>query len=397
MCVITSLFLGLIISAEEIVRDRKLLKRESFLNLSWFSYLNSKVMIMFLISAIQTISFILIGNNILEIRGMTFSYWIVLFTTSCFANMLGLNISSAFTSVITIYILIPFILIPQLLFSGVIVKFDRLHKNNISSFEYVPIIGEMMTARWSFEALAVEQFKNNRYEKNFFRYDMEISQNDWYSLFLINALKSDMKECSMLRDSLPNRSIVNDDFSKLNYYLEKLNGLAGFGLINGNWKSLLNVNEFNPDVSKDAGKYLDSLAGQFKQSRKKYFYLRDSVSNSLEAKIGNEGLQKLNNNYYNKQLEIVVLDRLRVEQFVETDKRIIQKFEPGFMKPLSKYGRAQFYAPYKQLGNIKIDTYWFNLMILWIVTIGLYVALYFNLLQKLVTGLGNLRLKNSDK
>ena len=133
MCVITSLFLGLIISAEEIVKDRKILRRESFLNLSWFSYLNSKVMIMFLISAIQTISFILIGNFILEIKGMTLSYWIVLFTTSCFANMLGLNISSAFNSVITIYILIPLILIPQLLFSGVMVKFDRLRSHDQAS------------------------------------------------------------------------------------------------------------------------------------------------------------------------------------------------------------------------------------------------------------------------
>ena len=56
MCVITSLFLGLIMSAEEIVKDRKILKRESFLNLSWFSYLNSKIMIVFTISAIQTLS-----------------------------------------------------------------------------------------------------------------------------------------------------------------------------------------------------------------------------------------------------------------------------------------------------------------------------------------------------
>ena len=181
LCVITSLFLGLIISAEEIVKDRKMLKRESFLNLSWFSYLNSKVVIMFLISAIQTISFILIGNYILEIKGMTLPYWIVLFTTSCFANMLGLNISSAFSSVITIYIIIPFIMIPELLFSGVIVKFDKLHKNNLSSYEYVPIIGDIMTTRWAFEAIAVEQFKNNKYEHNFFFYDMGMSQNNWYS------------------------------------------------------------------------------------------------------------------------------------------------------------------------------------------------------------------------
>ena len=163
MCVITSMFLGLIISSEEILKDRKILKRESFLNLSWFSYINSKIIMMFLISAIQTISFILVGNSILGIKGMTFQYWLVLFTTSCCANIIGLNLSSALNSVITIYILIPFIIIPQLLFSGVLVKYDKLHINSRASNEYVPFIGEMMPARWSFEALAVEQFKNNRY------------------------------------------------------------------------------------------------------------------------------------------------------------------------------------------------------------------------------------------
>jgi len=191
-CVMTILFLGLIISAEEIVKDRKILKRESFLNLSWFSYINSKVIIMFLISAIQTIFFVLIGNFILEIKGMTFSYWFVFFTTSCLANMIGLNISSAFNSVITIYILIPVIIIPQLLFSGVFVKFDRLHQGRFTSSEFVPVIGEMMPARWSFEALAVEQFKNNKYGKNFFNYNLEISQNDWYSIFLYDILKVDL-------------------------------------------------------------------------------------------------------------------------------------------------------------------------------------------------------------
>jgi len=179
MSVITSLFLGMIISAEEIIRDRKILKRESFLNLSWFSYLNSKIMMMFLISAIQAISFILIGNYILGIKGMTFSYWLILFTTSCFANLMGLNISATFNSVVTIYILIPFFIIPQLLFSGVIVKFDKLHQSRFTSGEYVPVIGDLMAARWSFEALAVEQFKNNRYERNFFKSNIEKSQNDW--------------------------------------------------------------------------------------------------------------------------------------------------------------------------------------------------------------------------
>jgi hypothetical protein len=398
MCIITSLFLGLIISAEEIIKDRKILKRESFLNLSWFSYLNSKILILFLISAIQTLSFILIGNYILEIKDMTFSYWLVLFTTSCFANVLGLNISSAFTSVITIYILIPFILIPQLLFSGVIVKFDRLHKNTLSSYEYVPVIGDLMAARWSFEALAVNQFKNNRYERNFFRFNQGISQNDWYSGFLINdALKSDLKECKLLKDSIQFKERVENDFSKLKYYTGKLNGLAGFGPISGAWRSALNINDFQPGTAKETEKYLDSLSGHFRQVRKKFRDLKDSVSNSLEARYGRQGLMALKSNYYNKQLENIVLDRLRVEQYIETDKRIIQKYEPGYMTPTSKNGRAHFYAPYKQLGSVKIDTYWFNLIVLWIVTLGLYAALYYNILQKITDGLSKIKLKKAGR
>ncbi|TFH19833.1 MAG: ATP-binding cassette domain-containing protein, partial [Bacteroidia bacterium] len=51
MSVIVFLFLGMTNSSQEIIKDRKILQRESFLNLSWGSYLGSKIMIMFAISA----------------------------------------------------------------------------------------------------------------------------------------------------------------------------------------------------------------------------------------------------------------------------------------------------------------------------------------------------------
>ena len=218
---------------------------------------------------------------------------------------------------------------------------------------------------------------------------MEVSQNDWYSAFLINDLKIDLEECRIYKDSLPYRQTINDDFYKLNYYTGKLNELAGFGPIVGNWKDSLNIEKFNAATAKETGKYLDSLAGHFRQVRKIYWDRRDSVIQSIESKIGEEAFMKLKNNYYNKQLEDVVMDRLRIKKSLETPERIIQKYEPAYMKPISKIGRAQFYAPYKQVGEIKIDTYWFNMMVLWIVALMLYVALYYNLLQKAVTGFQN--------
>ena len=58
MSVVVALFIGLTVSAEEIIRDRKIQKRESFLNLSKGSYIWSKITIMFVLSAIQTILFV---------------------------------------------------------------------------------------------------------------------------------------------------------------------------------------------------------------------------------------------------------------------------------------------------------------------------------------------------
>src|SRR6185436_19617131 len=72
MSVIVALFMGLTISAEEIIRDRKILKREEFLNLSRSSYLLSKISVMFIISAVQTFTFVLTGNLIFGIKDLFF-------------------------------------------------------------------------------------------------------------------------------------------------------------------------------------------------------------------------------------------------------------------------------------------------------------------------------------
>jgi ABC-type multidrug transport system ATPase subunit len=163
MSVIVSLFFGLTMSAEEIYRDRRILKRETFLHLSRMSYLSSKVIIMFGISALQTLTFMIIGNMVLEIPLSEMRYWAILFTTSCFANMLGLNISSAFNSAVTIYILIPILIIPQLLLSGVVITFDKFNPA-VGDPVGVALMGDVMASRWAFDAFMVTQFRDYPFE-----------------------------------------------------------------------------------------------------------------------------------------------------------------------------------------------------------------------------------------
>jgi len=315
---------------------------------------------------------------------MTWPFWIVLFSTSCLSNLLGLNISSAFDSVKTIYILIPFILIPQLLFSGVIVNFDRLNRSSFSSREYVPIIGELMAARWSFEALAVEQFRNNLYERNFFEYDLERSRNQWYSDFLINHLKEYLYQCKVYNDSIQYREYLHGNYVKLNYYIDVLSREAGSDFIPGEWKSSLNEDGFNTEVANQAEDYLANLQDHFRSVRKKYTGLLDSVEVSLSNELGENGLIRLKDDNYNSSLEDLVLDRTAVEAYIETDDRIIQKYEPLYMKPVSKIGRAQYFAAYKQVGNTRVNTFWFNILVLWFTTFMLYITLYYELLKKAV-------------
>jgi hypothetical protein len=45
-------------------------------------------------------------------------------------------------------------------------------------------------------------------------------------------------------------------------------------------------------------------------------------------------------------------------------------------------GRAQFYTPEKQIGTWKVDTYFFNLLVIWVFIVLLYITLYYDLLKK---------------
>ena len=143
--------------------------------------------------------FVLIGNTILEIKGMTLPYWAILFSTCTFANVLGLNISASFNSAKVIYILIPIVIIPQLLFSGIIVKFDRLNPI-FASQSGVPWIGNIMASRWAYEAIAVTQFKWNDYEENFYELERRKKFSNWKKDYWITELKNKTARVSRILD-----------------------------------------------------------------------------------------------------------------------------------------------------------------------------------------------------
>jgi ABC-type multidrug transport system ATPase subunit len=394
MSVIVFLFLGLTISSEEIIKDRKILQRESFLNLSRFSYLNSKILIMFMISAIQTISYVLVGNMIIEIRGMIFSYWLILFTTACFANLLGLNISSGLNSVITIYILIPFLLIPQILFSGVLVKFDKLHKS-LTNYEYVPVIGDIMTSRWAFEALAVDQFKNNRYRKHFFDIDQDISNLRYLEAFLIPTLETKLDESWYYMREGSNREPTIRNLAILR---EQIDGLgARFPDLPSWTPDHLYIESFDEHTLEETKAWLEELTSRLRTRIRELDRERNRRQEQLIDRPGGlEAFTEFRNDYDNEKLEEILLNRNELEKIIEADHQLVRKYEPVYMIPTSKLGRAQLYAPCKRIGEARIDTLWFNLIFIWFTTAILYLTLYYDVLRKVITLIERIRLRKKE-
>jgi len=400
MSVVVALFIGLTVSAEEIIRDRKIQKRESFLNLSKASYLYSKIAIMFVLSAIQTCTFVIIGNYVLEIKDMNLSYWLVLFSASCFANMLGLNISASFNSAITIYILIPFLIIPQLLLSGVIVKFDKLNPS-ITSQSVVPFTGEIMTSRWAFEALAVNQFKNNKFNQELYRYDKSISIATYKKDYWLTELNKKLDNCennyknpgksAEITDAL---KMIHDEITKeLNVPEIKRTNLKCPGL------DQLTLESFSQSVSNGIGSFIANLKNYYLNKFKNATKGKDEkVSELTKDSISRIAFLQLKDDYENESLNDLVTNRTTPYRILDLDGKYIQKIDPIYLDPVdSDLGRAHFFAPRKKVFGKYYNTYWVNICVIWIMSLILAITLYFDLLKKFINFLERIFSKFSSE
>ncbi len=408
MSLIVALFLGLTISAEEIFRDRKILKREHFLNLSRHSYLLSKIALLLLISSIQTLLFVAIANPILGIKGMYFHYWLALFTTSFCANMIGLNISASFNSAITIYIVIPLLIIPMMVLSGAMFPFDKLNRK-IGNVDKVPFIAELMPTRWTYEALIVSQFIDNKYNQTAFtkqgetNYDLlkKISEAEFNKTYRLKALREALQTVLFEYRSNPKNIGNNEDFlvkksvrkfSKLSLLKNELEKMSSvYHVPEFNYISDLTPYEFNPGIADSLTKYLiriDKIFGQISntmQDKKDIFYNMNDIK-----------LKKLEDDYYNHKLEDLVTKPYEAKKILVYNNTLVQNTDPIYLDPYKKGFldfRTHFFAPSKYIFGLKTDTFVFNISLVLLSSLFFYFVLYFELLGRAVRFFENFKFR----
>ncbi len=400
MSIVVAMFMGLTISAEEIIKDRRILKREQFLNLSKLSYLFSKFAILFSISAFQTLLYVLVGNSILDIQGMTFEYWLVLFSTACFANILGLNISASFNSAATIYILIPLILIPQMILSGAMFSFDKINKI-FGGENRVPMIAESMVSRWAFEALEVEQFKANDFNKDLFFWNKLESDLNYRLAYLIPEIRERLNECNQLKYDTSDDAIepFANNLSAIRYAIEDENlRLAEEHRFLET--SLITPKNYNEEVGKKVKEHVNYLYDYYNEFFVEISSHLDGKKENLMAQKGKLNYQYLKDNYDNESLNNLVKNANHMNKIKILNGRFEQIIDPVYKTPERTSGiRAHFFSSIKPIPGTPFfaSTFAVNIAVIWLMSVFCAVALYYDGLKKLIDRLSEVDWKNLSK
>lgn len=180
LALVVAMFLGLTNSVDDIIHDRAVLLRERNLDVNLGFYVAAKVLTLAFFAIIQCALFTLIGNALLSLRD---GFWIVftaMFLTAANGAAIGLVISALVAQSKTGILIIPVVLIPQIILSGALIKYEEMNRNldfihviqqwatrhpdsamPPRSDLQVPLICEIMPTRWSYEALVYAQAKLN--------------------------------------------------------------------------------------------------------------------------------------------------------------------------------------------------------------------------------------------
>lgn len=143
----SAFWIGMLNAIQEICKERTILKREFMTGLSLSSYVLSKILVLGILCFIQSflvssVFAVLIG---MPEEGLTIApfveIFITTFLTAVSASAMGIFVSSMFTNADRAMTVAPILLMPQILFSGLIFKLDGATE----------VLSWMAVCRWSME------------------------------------------------------------------------------------------------------------------------------------------------------------------------------------------------------------------------------------------------------
>ncbi|MDP8231699.1 MAG: ABC transporter permease, partial [Candidatus Zophobacter franzmannii] len=165
--IIIFIFFGLSNSLEDIASERRMLKREKRLSMKVSYYTISKIVTLGLFTGVQVFLYLMISSIILQAHGTFFISFIFLLLSGASGFSFGLLISCYLNDSKSIINILPLILIPQIIFAGAIIEYEKMNRSiTISKQNPIPEVVQLMPSRWLFEGLITGVVERNTYNRS---------------------------------------------------------------------------------------------------------------------------------------------------------------------------------------------------------------------------------------
>ncbi|MBI4649558.1 MAG: hypothetical protein HY738_23890 [Bacteroidia bacterium] len=143
--------------------------------------------------------------------------------------------------------------------------------------------------------------------------------------------------------------------------------------------------------------YLDNLNKFYIKRYKKASSKKNNIISDMQkTNQMKEEFIMLKKEHHNENLSDLVKNDGLV-RIIEFEGQLFQKIDPVFQDPSSNFINAHFYAPIKNFFGYPVDTYWINLIIIWLMSVIFYIALYYQGLKRFLDFTGGLASKVSKK
>ncbi len=146
MLSLSAIWFGTLNSCREIVKERAIFEREWMKGLDLSAYVWSKMAVLSLLGFTQCLFLVVIVNSRIDLADPPLLHLLVLFAASVAGTGLGLAISAAVTTVDRSLTMVPILLLPQILFSELLVSHE--HSSNL-----VKTLDRLTITTWAFEGL----------------------------------------------------------------------------------------------------------------------------------------------------------------------------------------------------------------------------------------------------
>jgi hypothetical protein len=257
----------------------------------------------------------------------------------------------------------------------------------ISSPKRIPVYGEIMAARWAYEGLATYQFTNNDFQKQFYHWDKVKSNANLKANFLMKELINKLTFIERNMDNPGESEMIAYNLGVLrreiaDEYRERMI-MAGYleaPTYTMKYLDSLYPDQLSPEILGYTKEYLTAL----KQFYINTFHAAVTGKDELTRTFDLEDYNREKRRYSNEKLEEMVTNNKSLNFYIEYRGDMIQNRDPIYLDPTQPFIKAHFYAPRKKLAGEFIPTIWINIMVIWFMTLILYLLLYFRILKKVL-------------